>query len=248
MATHDAPTRFGFLDCNSPIAPWRLDRQVAECAAAEPGSIVDIGCGWGELLQRVTERVPAARACGIDSDLELLERGRAGARRRGVEDRLTFVEYQGESWTEPADLLICVGAAHVFGTGAEALRALAPLVNPGGRLLFGECFWQREPTEADLAGMWPGTTADEWRLLPDLVDDALAAGLRPLRVEAVEQREWDDFESQFLADKEMWLQANPGHPAAPAIREQADAHRDWWLRGHRGLLGFAYLTLAKPVA
>lgn len=248
MTDHDRPTRFGFLDCNSPIAPWRFERQVAECAAVAPRTIVDIGCGWGELLQRVTALVPEAKAHGIDGDAELLERGRAGARAKGIADRLAFVEYQGEAWTEPADLVICVGAAHVFGTGPEALRALYPLVEPGGRLLFGEMFWQREPTEADLAEMWPDTSADEWLLLPDLVDAAVAAGLRPFRVEAVEQSEWDDFESQFLADKEIWLQAHPGHPEAAAIREQADAHRNWWLRGHRGLIGFAYLTLLKPVA
>ncbi|THV26210.1 SAM-dependent methyltransferase [Glycomyces paridis] len=248
MTTHDGPTRYGFLDCNSPIAPWRFDRQVRECAAARPQTIVDIGCGWGELLQRVAAQVPGAKAYGIDSDLELLERGRAGAVEKGVGDRVEFVEYRGESWTEPADLVICIGAAHVFGTWAEALAALYPLVKPGGRLLFGDGVWAVEPTEADLARMWPGTTRGDWPLLPDLVDDAVAAGFRPLRVEAVEQHEWDDFESAFLADKEVWLLANPDHPEAAAVRAGADEHRGWWLRGHRGVLGFAYVTLGRPVA
>ncbi|MEU6248999.1 class I SAM-dependent methyltransferase [Glycomyces sp. NPDC047010] len=248
MTSHDGPARYGHLDCNSPIAAWRFDRQVEEGAAFAPETILDIGCGWGELLQRITERVPGARAVGIDSDLELLERGRAGAARRGIGDRVEFVEYRGEDWTEPADLVICIGAAHAFGTSAEAVAALAPLVKPGGRLLFGDGIWQRTPTEAELAGMWPDTKADEWLLLPDLVDAAAATGLRPLRVESVEQYEWDDFESEFLMDKEVWLQANPDHERAEEVRAAADAHRAWWLRGHRGLLGFAYLTLGRRVA
>ncbi|RRR98343.1 SAM-dependent methyltransferase [Glycomyces terrestris] len=248
MTAHDGPARYGHLYCNSPIADWRFDRQVAECAAFAPQTILDIGCGWGELIQRVTERVPGARAVGIDSDVELLERGRAGAVRRGIADRLEFVEYRGEDWTEPADLVVCIGAAHAFGTGADAVGALAKLVKPGGRLLFGDGVWERVPTEAELAAMWPGTGAGDWLLLPDLVDAAVAVGLRPLRVESVERHEWDDFESAFLADKEVWLQANPGHARAAEVREQADAHRAWWLRGHRGLLGFAYLTLGRAVA
>ncbi|MCD0442747.1 class I SAM-dependent methyltransferase [Glycomyces sp. A-F 0318] len=247
MTEHDGPARYGHLDCNSPIAAWRFERHVEECAAASPGTIVDIGCGWGELLQRITERVPGARAYGIDSDVALLERGRAGAARRGLDSRLEFVEYQGRDWSEPADLVISIGAAHAFGTAAEALRELYGLVRPGGRLLFGDGVWNRVPDEAELAAMWPGTTLQDWLSLPDLVDEAVAIGLRPLRVEAVEQSEWDDFESQFLADKEVWLLANSGHPKAAEVREQADAHRDWWLRGHRGLMGFAYLTLGRPV-
>lgn len=248
MTDAAGPERYGHLEFNSPIAPWRADRLVASLAATSPATIVDIGCGWGELLLRLAAAVPGASAWGIDSDAELLERGRAGAVARGLADRVSFVEYQGDAWTRGADLVVCVGAAHAFGTSAVALEALAPLVAPGGRLLFGDGFWERVPTEVELASMWPGTTADEQLVLPDLVDAAVGAGLRPLRIETVERGEWEDFESGIQADKELWLLANPGSDRAGEVREQADRNRDWWLRGHRGLLGFAYLTLGRPVA
>ena len=240
--------RYGHLEFNSPIAPWRADRLVAGLSAAGPETIVDIGCGWGELLLRLAAAVPGARAWGVDSDAELLERGRSNAAARGLDGRVEFVERAGRDWSRSADLVVCVGAAHAFGTGAEALAALAPLVEPGGRLLFGEAVWEREPTEAELGRMWPDTRREECPLLPDLVEAGVEAGLRPLRIESVDQSEWDDFESGFLADWEQWLLANPGHERAAAIREQADAHRGYWLRGHRGLLGFAYLTFGRPAA
>ena len=55
--------------------------------------------------------------------------------------------------------------------------------------------------------------------------------------------EWDEFESGYQADEEEWLAAHPGHPKAGPLREQVDQHRSHWLRGYRGILGMAYLTL-----
>ena len=37
-------------------------------------------------------------------------------------------------------------------------------------------------------------------------------------------------------------------PSADELRAQADAHRQGWLHGYRGVLGFAYLTLGVPSA
>lgn len=247
MSAHRGPDRYGRLEFNSPIAPWRAERLVAGLAEAGPGSILDIGCGWGELLLRLAAAVPGAVATGVDADGELLARGRANAAARGLAGRVSFVEGRGEAWDGSADLVVCVGASHVFGDWAGALRELHRLVAPGGRLLFGEGFWERVPTDAQLGRMWPGTGVEEMPVLPELVDAGVAAGFRPLRVEAVEQSEWDDFESGFLADRELWLMDNADAPEAAGVREAADAHRGWWLRGHRGLLGFAYVTFGRPL-
>ncbi|MCH7230289.1 methyltransferase domain-containing protein [Glycomyces sp. L485] len=248
MTANRGPARYGHLDFNSPIAPWRADRLVAGLAEAGPGTIVDIGCGWGELLLRLAEAIPAAKATGIDPDAELLERGRAKAAARGLDGRVTFAECRGREWTETADLVVCIGASHAFGGSAKALTELYRIVRPGGRLVFGDGFWERVPTDAQLEHMWPGTTTEECLELADLVDVGISAGFRPLRIETVERSEWDDFESGAGADKENWLLANPGAPQAAQIRALADQNRNWWLRGHRNLLGFAYLTLGRPVA
>lgn len=246
MTATDKPTRYGHLEFNTPLAPWRADRLVASLAEAGPSTVLDVGCGWGELLLRLAEALPEASATGVDTDAEALERGRANAAARGLDGRAAFVEHQGEAWTEPADLVVCIGASHAFGDSSAALTELYRFVEPGGRLVFGEGFWEQVPTEAQLERMWPGTTVDEMFELPDLVEAAVAAGFRPLRVEAVEQSEWDDFESGFLADWETWLVEHSDDPEAAGVRERADEHRNWWLRGHRRLLGFAYLTLARP--
>jgi hypothetical protein len=68
--------------------------------------------------------------------------------------------------------------------------------------------------------------------LPDLArlaDLAVEAGFRPAWIET--------------ASEEEWLAAHPDHPEAAEIRQRLDEHRSYWLRGYRGLLGLAYLTL-----
>ncbi|TDT98795.1 hypothetical protein EDD99_7030 [Streptomyces sp. 846.5] len=108
--------------------------------------------------------------------------------------------------------------------------------------------WERPPTAEQLANMWPGITEDACLYLPDLVDLAVTAGFRPLRVETATRNEWEEFESGFMAGSEEWLLANGDHPEVDKVRSQLDEHRANWLRGHRGVLGFAFLTLGVPNA
>jgi hypothetical protein len=42
---------------------------------------------------------------------------------------------------------------------------------------------------------------------------------------------------------EEWLADHQDHPRAAETQKMADEHLSIWLRGSRGLLGLAYLTL-----
>jgi hypothetical protein len=65
-----------------------------------------------------------------------------------VPDHLDRSRYVRMLWNTPADRVICVGAAHAWGGTAAALSELAGVVPPGGRLLYGDGCWEREPTDA----------------------------------------------------------------------------------------------------
>jgi SAM-dependent methyltransferase len=240
------PSGFGSgarLAFNAPISGERADRLAADLAVLKPSTVIDLGCGWGELLLRVLEAAPGARGVGIDTFGPDLERGRENAARRGLADRVKFVEGAAADHMSSADVVISSGAYQAFGTITDALGAIRAVVNPGGRVLFAAEIWEQTPTGEQLANMWPGTSIDDCLYLPDLVERAVAAGFRPLRIETASRGEWEEFESGFLAGSEEWLLANGEHPEAPKVREQLDAHRAIWLRGHRGVFGFAFLTL-----
>lgn len=238
----DQPTRYAFLDFNAPMGDALATDLVRVLTRRAPGSVVDIGCGWGELLLRVLAASPGAHGVGIDHDEELLARGRANAASRGLTDRVTFRENLPAGLQ--ADVVVCVGADHVFGTQADALAALHEHVVPGGRVLLGTGFWEVPPTadQAAVIGAEPG----DLTALADLVSLARSHGFRLLDLRTATRREWESFESGYLADVEEWLlTADLTDPDVRAHADDADEHLAGWLRGYRDVLGFAYLTLGR---
>jgi SAM-dependent methyltransferase len=242
--------KVGFTDrmtFHSPISEERAARIVAELASRLPGRIVDYGCGWGELMLRIAEAVPDAQATGVDIFAPDIVRGREAAAERGLAHRVTFIEGPAAEHATPADLVLNSGSYQAFGGGIEeALKALRPLVNPGGRLFFGAEYWEYPPSDEQLANMWPGITRDDCLFLPEIVHLAVAAGFRPLAITSATRGEWEEFESRMSQGAEEWLLANGDDEDAPAVLERLDTSRNIWLRGHREVFGFAMLTLGVP--
>lgn len=252
------PPRLTRLAFHGPLSEDRAARMIRRLTGptvpTAPATVLDIGCGRGEFMLRVLEAAPGATGVGVDLDEDDLARGRAGAEARGLAGRVRFLrESAVDTVRAPADLVLCLGASHALSAArppehtAAALRALRRLVTPGGRVLLGEGFWQRPPAPEELAAMWPDASASEFHDLADLVDLAIATGFRPGWIETANSDEWDDFESAYQSDVEEWLAAHPDHPLAKETRDGADRHRGRWLRGYRGLMGLAYLTLV-PVS
>ncbi|MGW5130612.1 SAM-dependent methyltransferase [Streptomyces sp. NPDC004135] len=243
------PGRSGRLTFHGPLSETRAETLVRRLADTSPRTVLDIGCGRGELMLRVLAAAPHATGIGIDLDAEDLARGRRAAEARGLTPRVRFLEESATGTSHgPADLVLCVGASQALGGGLpEALAALRRLVTDGGRVLLGEGFWQRTPTDAELSRMWPGAAATDHPGLPGLIELVIAAGFRPEWTETASLDEWEQFESAYLADTEVWLAEHPGHPRAEETRQRADRHRAAWLT-YRGVLGLAYLTLVPVTA
>ncbi|MFE7211515.1 SAM-dependent methyltransferase [Streptomyces sp. NPDC001698] len=249
-----APPRLTRLTFHGPLSEDRAARMIRRLTSpagpAAPTTVLDIGCGWGEFMLRLLEAMPGATGVGVDLLEEDLARGRASAESRGLAERARFVQESAvDTSLGPADLVLCLGASHALSEArppehtTAALHALRRLVTPGGRVLLGEGFWQRPPAPGELAAMWPDASASEFHHVADLVDLAVAAGFRPAWIETASDDEWEEFESAYQSDVEEWLATHPDHPLAKETRDRVDRHRGMWLRGYRGVLGMAYLTL-----
>lgn len=247
MTNADSPPASGSGAClrlNSPIGQESLSRLVEDLARAQPATVLDHGCGWGELLLTILEAVPNARGTGIDVHGPDIERARVAARHRHLAERATFIRGASADSTERADLVLNIGAWQAFGTIQDALSVLHHSTNPSGRLVFGTEIWSAPPSEDQLAHMWEGATADECLLLPDLIEVVAHAGWRVLDLRTSTLQEWEEFECGHLRDREEWLASNPDYTSASEVRDELNKTRMSWLRGHREVMGFVTLILA----
>jgi cyclopropane fatty-acyl-phospholipid synthase-like methyltransferase len=235
----------------TPLSEARADRLVGFVVEAEPEAVLDIGCGWAELLLRLLAASPSARGSGADLDEVAIERARSEAQRRGLGSRLDLTVGDARRLTGPADAVLCIGSSQVWGPSVEdaqpldyaaALAALRQLVPRGGRVVYGEGIWSRPPTTAAVAPH--AGRDDEYVAMPRLLELAESAGFMPVQVHEASLDEWDEFESGYAARYARWLADHgPDHPDADEVRERAARQRSAYFDGYRGILGMAYLCL-----
>jgi cyclopropane fatty-acyl-phospholipid synthase-like methyltransferase len=231
-------SRYARMRWNTPLSVPHADRLLERLDVGRHDTVLDLGCGWGELLLRaVAER---GTGTGVDTDAGLLERGRAQAAARGLSERVAFVNARAEEWREPADRVLCIGAAHAWGGARRALPALARLVGPGGRVLFGDGVWASPPTEParELFG-------DDVLPAPELQRLIAASGWRILQRTLADLDEWDEFEEAWRAGREEWRLAHAGDPRAAAVAAELAERLTEYVDVYRGVLGFSYFVLAR---
>ena len=107
---------------------------LAQVHLERPRTIVDLGCGSGELTATLAERWPEAHIIGVDNSPEMIER----ARQHAIEGRLAFEQADLASWKpeEPLDLIVSNAALQWVGNHERLLPELAGMIAPGGVLAF----------------------------------------------------------------------------------------------------------------
>lgn len=243
---------------NTPLSEGHA-RLLMDRLDLRPGvRIADLGCGWGELLLQAVARATAAgvttagvtaagagsapgqaTGIGVDTDAAALGRARRLARERHLDQQVQFTEASVTGWRGTADRVLCVGAAHAFGGTRPALAALAQVVPPGGRLLFGDGYWESVPS-AEATEIF----GELLLRLPQFLEECRAEGWRVIHLSTADQREWDDFESTFRAGRQEWLLAHGDDPRALRVRNWLDTRERQYAGVYRQVLGFVYLILA----
>jgi SAM-dependent methyltransferase len=235
----------------SPLSDDRATRLIGFLTEHEPESVLDLGCGWAELLLRVLEAAPSATGLGIDLDQESLDHARRVAAERGLGGRAAFEAYDARQVSGPFDAVTCIGASQIWGPDVEdaqpldyaaALTALRALLPRGGRLVYGEGIWSALPSPAATAPL--SGRDDEYVPLGRLVTIAEEHGFGVMAAHEASLDEWDTFESGFTAGWVRWLaEHGPDDPEADEVRARLERQHAAYLDGYRGVLGLAYLHL-----
>lgn len=131
---------YGQLDAVSPAAFHRR-RLVVELARRYTRvlpSILDVGCGQGELLRELEIALPRARVHGADISVQsLLDSRKRNPTYTLFEMDLVQPTFDAtyEKHLGAYDLVVCCEVVEHIPRDAEALRNLAQLVAPGGTLI-----------------------------------------------------------------------------------------------------------------
>ena len=92
--------------------------------------VVDLGCGTGELTERLAEHLPESDVLGIDASEEMLERATPLAR-EGLRFELGTIESTGGKW----DLVFSNAAIQWVDDHDALIPKLMSLVTDGGQLV-----------------------------------------------------------------------------------------------------------------
>ncbi|KAL3955594.1 hypothetical protein ACCO45_011157 [Purpureocillium lilacinum] len=260
--------KYADLTFNSPLSAPHADALIAHLALSPspsagtttPTSVVDLGCGWGELLLRAAESVAAASSTssssshsgeapgaavtftGVDTDAALLDRGRLLAAQRlgsnsggdssnaSASPSVTFVDAPASSWTQPAHRAICIGSSHALGGTRPALQHLTRIVGPYSSSLSSSV------TSAPPSSSSPSPSTSSYARV--LFGEMFWQVSPP--PEATRALFGDDEVPGSLADlvascrDEGWT-----------VLHQLDQREHDYLAHYRGILGFAFLILAR---
>jgi len=223
----------------APLSDASVARLLARLDPPEAGRVLDLGCGGGAWLRSALVARPDLGGVGVD----LHPAGDPGAFAAGTQGRGTLVEADATTWQGGRfDAVVAVGVSHVFGGPGQTLDAVRRHLAPGGRVLLGDGTWDVPPTEAALRAL--EATADEFPDLAGLVALALDHGYEVVHGHVSTLEEWDEYEWSWTGSLTDWALAERRDPAdRSAALDAAGAHREAWLTGYRGVLGFATLVL-----
>lgn len=107
---------------------------LARVGATAPHTVVDLGCGPGNLTALLAQRWPGARVTGVDSSPEMV------ARAREAEPALAFEQADLRDWVPAADagvdVLVSNATLQWIPDHLDLLPRLVGAVSPGGWLAF----------------------------------------------------------------------------------------------------------------
>ena len=240
----------GMEICN-PVSESRLLR-VLEHVDPRPGArVLDLGCGKGALLRLIAanwrgeER--AMTLVGVDRDADLIAEAEAAMAVADHASPITFVcadaaRYVTRPEAAGQHLVCALGASHIFGGTAGCLTMLADLTAPGGMILLGEGFWEREPEREYLAAI--DGSRDELMMLGEIVASAAAHGLQARDVSVASVDEWDRYEWAHFRNVEDYANVHSRETAAQALLVRRRTWLDTYLRW-RGTMGFGLFLFRR---
>lgn len=129
-----APTydQAGYSRHAKKLYPFHL----AQLGQIPHGSVLDLGCGTGEVLSAVLGRWPETRCAGLDLSENMLSAARAklGDRVALTQGEAACLPYEAETF----DVILCNDSFHHYPEPRKVLAEVKRCLKPGGVFLLGD--------------------------------------------------------------------------------------------------------------
>jgi SAM-dependent methyltransferase len=194
--------------CN-PLSSDELDNVADALAPSDGDRALDIACGHGELLHRLTERA-RLDATGVDlSPWALL-------RARDKTPRATWWLGDGAEVPERRewDIVACLGASWIWDGFAGTVKALTARTLPGGRIAIGDLRLRSLEDRTALGDAPEAAALTEFEQLETL---------RSLDIDPVDQiipsdSSWESYHDLVVESARAYVEAHPDDPGADYTR------------------------------
>jgi tRNA (cmo5U34)-methyltransferase len=158
-----------------------LLERLVEAVPGDARSVLELGCGNGNLSLRLLEQAPAAELTLLDASAEMLEVARARLAEHRETRRLRFVQRTFEQLeAEPAryDVAVSALALHHVAEPLTVYQALHASMVVGGRLRIADGY---AAADADLDSLQWRRWQDFWRQPGNLDDEEIEGVLAHAR-------------------------------------------------------------------
>ena len=105
---------------------------------AGEGTITDVGCGPGYLLQVMAEEFPNIRLIGVDISTEMVERARVNLGSKGYGERVEFKEGSADNLPfddGTQDFVVSTLSLHHWADPQHSFDEIYRVLKPGGQML-----------------------------------------------------------------------------------------------------------------
>lgn len=116
-----------------------LFKQIATSAiqSLARGLILDVGTGPGHLPIELARNSPSVHVIGIDIALELLNDGIKGARKKHLDERITFLRANVESLpfaNDTFEMVQSIFSFHLWNNRQSGIKEIYRVLKPGGQV------------------------------------------------------------------------------------------------------------------
>ena len=212
-------------DLHNPTSAEKIRLAGSYLRLGSQSAVLDVACGTAGPA-RILAREFGCRVHGVDVSTTFIEAAQQRIAAANLADRISVevgdaanVSFESGSY----DVVLCLGAAFVWGHIGDAAAALNPAVARGGGIAVGEPFWRH-----------PGRAEREFVDLPNTVARLESAGVDLTGIIAASEDDWDRYKSlQWRAAVET---------GGDEVMKTHLERRDDYLSGRRAELGWAIFT------